>query len=648
MTTPSTTRTTVLAAVAALLAACLGSLTPAPAAHAGSPSFAGFGSESPTVDPGDGVATGPICVNPPVGRPCDAPSHGYATSAFSPQFSASASTLEAGAHPDLTLGFSRPLDHCVGELPGEVDPNTDGDGFFNTCKESELQLEQDLRRVSFSLPTGMKLDLSGVPYCDSDWGWLTVEPSPDFLLKVYQEFCHNPDAQVGTVDIASTTCGPWIHQDRALCFLPVFGGEEPGVEKHDVGVVYNERPRDGERGHLVVLWRGDPARPTLSNFIRYDFSVKQSGGGVELVADPFPVIGGEGRKVVTWRDTVEHRSVELPIQPARFALTLRGSAEAEAGHPLLTNPRACAPRTIRAELHGYAVIAWSDWWAGQDELYGYFPLGRPGEGVGASFSDAVPYDVADCNESEPRPGAPPHDDQAFDSQPPNGGPPDGEQPGSGPDSQHPSNSSPDVSGGNGQAPVGQPTLEARVDGNRAGGNARLRLAVRSPAEPIEALRFDVEGKLSWTLRGRPRRRDRATRNEDASVAFLSSSGSLKAHLEATPAAGGSLRFTPVGSRRGRTSPPQLRRFSTLLSHRGRARGDKAASTLALRGLPRRKPSEVSLVLGGRGSSLALRGPEACDKSLAVTATIKTVGGHSFLERTNLRVAGKRCDAAAGT
>lgn len=253
---------------------------------------------------------------------------------FTPRFSVSTSTTQAGDHPDLTIEMHRPPNHCPGWL--EEPP-------VNTCALDDLYIEQDLKRMAIGIPPGLVADASAAPYCEA--GRIVVDESN------ISWGCRNPAAvPVGELFVVSTWCqlDPWV-EGSAFCTVspdllapdgtPIHGGF---LAERDL--VYMERPHAGEQGRLVFFW--------LEEQIRTETSVKlrESDAGIDSVADgigdlaQFCRPGGDGQEACT---------KVKPGQIADMVLTLHGATGADRGHPLLTNPTFCDPQAVRAEFQGY-------------------------------------------------------------------------------------------------------------------------------------------------------------------------------------------------------------------------------------------------------------------------------------------------------
>ncbi len=311
------------------------------------------------------------------------------TDPFTPKISVSMSSYKAGAHPDLTVKMKKQRNHC----PGWLDVPA-----VNRCSADEIYIEQDLKKIATSLPPGLLPDANAAPYCDAYRDWVHVFGR----AYGYKWLCRNPESMVGEVDIITSGC--FRNLPYTACTIASFGGGGiPSSAMAGKGVVYNERPSEGEQGHLIVLWQGDPdERDHYTNLMRNDISIKvrDSDAGIDTTADP----------IINWIEFITYFGDEPPPegypipemnwptagQISDMSMTLYGSKGANEGHPLLTNLTSCDPQTIEAEFQGYK----RNWVDPPSRFIPGNPVDKlfvPSSGEDKTASDSVTYTTTDCD-----------------------------------------------------------------------------------------------------------------------------------------------------------------------------------------------------------------------------------------------------------
>ncbi len=289
---------------------------------------------------------------------------------FTPELSISASTNQAGAHPDLKIEMHKPYNYCAEW----------SSGFGRRCTDPRFQ--QNLKSIDMHFPPGYLADANAAPYCDP----YSVPGTGDSTLW----FCRNESARVGTVLITGQACDVELSIMQTFCLSNNLIEYDPplpdGALTRDPGVVYNARPRTsgphkGEQGHLIVIWPKphDGIRGYLggASFVKTDVSVtiRESDIGMDAVTDDFPDI----MPIAVGQD---------PGQAVDLVFTLEGSTGLDSGHPLLTNPSFCDPKSIDVGFRGYAFNSYYP---------GGFVTAIPGHGDGKLVRDSGTLQSTGCD-----------------------------------------------------------------------------------------------------------------------------------------------------------------------------------------------------------------------------------------------------------
>ncbi len=311
-------------------------------------------------------------------------------------------TTPAGGHSDLTFMMGRTRNGCH--------PNGDSGQFRNgPCDQpgDVFYYEQDVKNIAINFPPGLMPDANAAPYCDAYRDWVPAGGGGEAILW----FCSNPNAVVGIADVLGTFCS------RSKATLEQGDVEQPGCDLTRPGLggllqipllstVYNERPRPGEQGRLVMLVRTpystfpnwpDFISPDMrGSYMKVEISVKvREDGTVEAVTEDIPpMLNQDTRNRDSATDEWEMSNRKIPIQLSDMYMKLWGSKGADKGHPLLTNPTFCGQQTVNAEIQAYGenskpVIERPGSRLVQDVI--------PGSGEGKSRSFSLPFQATGCD-----------------------------------------------------------------------------------------------------------------------------------------------------------------------------------------------------------------------------------------------------------
>ena len=297
---------------------------------------------------------------------------------FTPRLEVSASTTQAGAHPDLTIAMRKDLrNHCTSYENPNQPP-----GLGNKC--TDLYYEQNVKQMTVHLPVGLVPDANAATYCDA-----FQKPEPLFGLQDIWD-CRNEEAFIGVISITNQLCDRILAAPtRCLTMgapLPDYPYPDDGYQYfyRGPGLVYMEESRTsgpfaGEAGHMVVLWpKVGINDETSTSSSRSDISVmvRESDVGIDSVATGIP-------------DSTPGIFGSFVGQPVDIELTLKGERGLAKGHPLLTNPTFCDPQFVDTTFGG---------WANNSRASAPFnPSWLPGSGDGKEVKASVPYQATNCD-----------------------------------------------------------------------------------------------------------------------------------------------------------------------------------------------------------------------------------------------------------
>lgn len=284
---------------------------------------------------------------------------------FTPSLSTLTDTTVAGNSPNLQIRLTKPQDSCDPD-----DLETVDNGSFLTCPVSKAYEEQDLKKLSLTLPSGLSADPNAAPKCDPE------QPGPPTTQTLSEWYCQ-PGTKVGEISGLYGFCVTFDGQ-TANC------GASPLVDRREsasiFGDVYMGKPGLGEQARLIVLAGLTTADVDFPHEIRVDASVTvDSHGKIATVADNIPDL---------------HRILFAPqgyadyfFQIDELTITLFGNTGAGTGHPLVQNPTSCSGKQLEGQAEGWAenVDFVDNIWVA-------------GHGDGTTVLISAPYYVTGCNQ----------------------------------------------------------------------------------------------------------------------------------------------------------------------------------------------------------------------------------------------------------
>ena len=219
-------------------------------------------------------------------------------------------------------------------------------------------MQQDLKKMAISLPSGLMADANAAPYCDA----FRAPFGPSQQLR-WQ--CERSDSMVGSVMITVSGCQIWSEDFGGWHWGSDLGyGNPPGSLIHHPGVVYNERPQPGEQGRLVIFWIGLPEDPgryeNIAPKTDVVITVREGDLGIDAVADMIP-------DYIQFTDGGSTTGAQI----SDMVMTLNGETGTEKGHPLVANPSFCAPQTIDVLFQGYEFNSVDGIFQGDDAIPGH-------------------------------------------------------------------------------------------------------------------------------------------------------------------------------------------------------------------------------------------------------------------------------------
>ncbi len=158
-----------------------------------------------------------------------------------------ASTTRAGANPQLTIRMEKAsANHCL--------------DWSTICPADQMYIEQTLKKMAIHLPPGLLGDVNAAPYCDPEQRW--IPRGVGDRMQSLRWFCKDHDAFVGAGSVLASQCFllSAVNPDSDVACLGSAPGEEgylpPGIAMPARFLIYNDRPRLGEQGHLVSVHTG--------------------------------------------------------------------------------------------------------------------------------------------------------------------------------------------------------------------------------------------------------------------------------------------------------------------------------------------------------------------------------------------------------